>query len=263
MPEPSGKDICREALAAYKKSTWAIPANKQSNNPKRPRIVRRGTGRDPVGLGSVVETLSTDQDWQTGIKGSSLRDRWNELCPTELCGKVEPTSYDKTRGCLTLKPSSDAAASFLRMFGQQLVTSLQKQGAPVRAIRLERVGPLSSGQPAAPELTQEPVALGPVKTRDTASPGYRAAFEAIKATARTETDVQQRTRAAAERQTAAMRTHREPDDEHAEAVWFADDLEAKNRAERDQLIRRLAREHKADREAGSIPEIRTAFQRTA
>lgn len=260
-PEPAGKDLARLALANWKataKKTAATGATK----PRKKRRAQYGDGRDPVGLGAVLGRLGEENEWKTGVQAGSLTDRWASLCP-ELVGHVEPAGFDPATGRLDLRPAHNTAATQLRWLGPQLVTRLQEKGLPVRSIRPLRVGPLTTAAPAIPD-TPAPQPETPIKTRDDASPGYRAALEAHQAhaTDRTQTDVQQHARAAAERQTAAMRAHREDADSHTEAVWFANDLEETTAADH-ETTRQAAIRRARDQKAGRAPALPTVLQRTA
>jgi len=261
-PEASGKDLCRDVLAAYKKRTWAIPTANATGKRKKPRPAAGSSRKDVVGLGDVIEGMSDEQGWKTGVAGGNLLQQWATLCP-ELVGKVVPASYDPKRQHLDLRPGSDAAAAQLRWFGQQLVSRLQAKGAPVKTIRVLRVAPLTTGMPAAADTpAAQPEA--PVKTRDDACAGYRAALDAAQAgkTARPDTEIQQRIKAAADAQAEALRARREDPAAHRDAIWFAADLEEKAAAEREQA-RQAAIRRARDERAGLAPEVRTAFQRTA
>ena len=176
----SGADLARQALAAYKATAKTAPASK----PKLRTVKRnRGPGREPVGLGGVLGNTSTEQGWELSLKGGSILDQWATLCP-DLVGRAEPVAYDAELGLLDLRPASPAYATQLRLFGGQLCKRVNdKVGRDVlRSIRVLPVGALanegSSSRPAAvtPTAAADP---GPVKTRETASAGYRATLAAV------------------------------------------------------------------------------------
>lgn len=257
----SGANLARQALASWKAAAKTRPAT-GATKPRKKRA-QYGDARDPVGLGAVLKQLGAEQDWKTGMDGGNIVDQWPTLCP-ELVGKVQPVSLD-VAGCLTLQPASPAYATHLRMLGAQLVARLQEKGVPVRAIR-----PLRPGRTAAPTVPavadrpEQPAEPGPVKTRETASPGYRAALAAHQAHAadRPDTEIQQRIRSAAHAQSEALRAKRETPDGHRDAVWFTSDIEEKAAAEREQARQAAIRRARAER-AGRAPEVPTVFQRTA
>ncbi|MFI7096796.1 DciA family protein [Streptomyces lydicus] len=260
-PDPTGPDLARQALAAWKATARQRPAT-GATKPRKKRRAQYGDGRDPVGLGSVLEQLGAEKEWKTSVAAGSLTDQWASLCP-ELVGHVEPASFDPATGRLDLRPGHHTAATQLRILGPQLVTRLQQKGLPVRSIRPLRVGPLTTAAPAVPD-TPAPQPEAPVKTRDDACAGYRAALGAAQAgkTARPATEIQQRIRAAAHAHAEALRAHREDPAAHRDAIWFAADLEEKAAAEREEA-RQAAIRRACDEKAGRAPAVRTAFQRTA
>ncbi|MEU7435705.1 DciA family protein [Streptomyces sioyaensis] len=260
-PEPAGKDLARLALANWKataKKTAAAGAAK----PRKKRRAQYGDGRDPVGLGSVLEQLGAENEWKTAVAAGSLTDQWAALCP-ELVGHVEPAGFYPATGRLDLLPGHHTAATQLRILGPQLVTRLQQKGLPVRSIRPLRVGPLTTAAPAIPH-TPAPQHEAPIKTRSDASAGYQAALAAHQAHATNlpATEIQQRIKAAAHAQTEALRVNREDPADHRDAVWFVNDLEEKATADREQT-RQAAIRRARDEKACGVPEVRTAFQRTA
>lgn len=177
-PTASGADLARQALAAYKATAKTTPATK----PKPRRQKRdRGPGRDPVGLGGILGTISTEQGWDLAREGSSIRDQWATLCP-ELVGHAEPVAYDAEQRRLDVRPANPAYATHLRLCNRGLCDRInQKVGKTVvRTINVLPVGAVAV-EPSSPPSATVPRAavLGPVKTRETACSGYQAAFAAV------------------------------------------------------------------------------------
>jgi hypothetical protein len=137
---------------------------------------------------------------------------------------VQPVAYDTSSGRLDLRPSSPAYATQLRLLGAQLAKQINdKLGRPVvRTIRVLPPGPITTGQDTDPADTGAPA--GPVRTRETAHPGYRAALEATLAHRPDRQPTDPYTAEALARQEAALRANRLPDTEHTEAVWELDRL---------------------------------------
>lgn len=259
---PSGPDLARQALASWKAARKNAPAPGASK-PRKNRRAQQGDGRDPVGLGPVLERLSTEREWKTSVAGGSLTDRWPQLCP-ELVGKVAPVHLDADTGRLDLRPASPAYGEHLRLFDRHLVARLQAHSVPVRSLRVLAPGPLPEAAP--PPAAESPVPREdpPVKTRVDGCAGYHAAIAAHQAAAehRTDTEIQQRTRAAAEEQVRAMRAHREPEHANRDAFWFTRDLEETAAADPEQ-VRQAAIRRARDQKAGRAPAVPTAFQHTA
>lgn len=248
----AGADLARQALLEYK----ATSKNTPSTRPTKLRTRRpiRGERRDPTGLGNILATVSGELGWQEGMRGGDLLERWADLCP-QYVDRVQPVTFDATRGCLELRPVSPAYATQLRLLGGQLCKQINvKMGRDmVRSIRVLQVGALATVEslsrpdPVAPAATGKP---GPVKTRDTASHGYREALAAIQHAAPRTVDpavlkaIQQQARNAA----------REPAAAFADTVTAMQDL-APTTATPGEAIRQAAIRHKYDR--GQV--VRTAF----
>jgi hypothetical protein len=262
-PEPSGKDLARQALAAYKTTAKQAPTTKafgRRNHKKRIRA-QYGDGRDPKTLGSVIQQLENEGDLKAGVQGGSLIDRWPELCP-ELVDKVAPVHFDTATGRLDLQPVSPAFATHLRMLGAQLVTRLQAKGLPVRTIRPLRPGPIlqRSAPAAADRLEEHTPEPGPAKTRETASAGYRAALTAHQehvVTDHGDPELLAAIRAAAARPPAL----REDEADFTEPAAFRENLE--DQAARAADVHRRALQMARRQKAGHGPDLTNAFQRTA
>ncbi|MEU9014213.1 DciA family protein [Streptomyces sp. NPDC048479] len=176
-PTASGRDLARQTLAVWKANgrPGVTPIRR-----RRPagRVDRTG-GRDPVSFADLVGTLSAEQGWKSGLDGGSVLERWVDLCP-QFVGKVDAVAYDADRGRLDLRPGSDAYATQLRLLSGQLAKQINdKLGKEaVRAVRVLSVGALAS--PTVPDTAPEPAATpeAPVRTRETASSGYRLTLAA-------------------------------------------------------------------------------------
>lgn len=258
--EPSGLDLARQALAEYKKRTWAIPSKTSGQpKPKPRRFVRTGDRRDPAPLRNAFAEISTDPRWEAGLAGGSIIDQWPNLCP-QYAGLVQPIHYEEQTGRLDLRPGSHSYAAQLRMFGGQLAKQINdKLGRPVvRTIRVLPVGNLEWANPAATGRAGQPDADLPVKTRETASPGYRQALEAALAHKPDRQPTNPYLREALERQAAALRANREPEDAHRDAMWELDRLKSAE-VDRSEAVRRAALARKRLEQAGSGQLPRRAF----
>lgn len=178
--QASGRDLARQALAAYKAASRSVPAAGPGRKTRtRPRPTERGTGRDPVGVGDVLGTLGGEQGWAQALTGGSISDQWATLCPAEYANSLQPIGYDPATGVLTLKTDSHTTAAHLRIAGSLLVAHLNTAlgGTPgkpaVRALKVDMgaLAPVSGKQQTAPPpRSSQPKA--PVRTRETASAGY-------------------------------------------------------------------------------------------
>jgi predicted nucleic acid-binding Zn ribbon protein len=251
-PQPStaaGVDLARQALARARAAAKTTHTPTKTRGPKRARR-QPGTGRDPQPLAGVLGHLTADEGWTDHLHGGSILDRWTQLCPSVYATTTQPVGYDPATGTLTIRAHSHTVAAHLRLMGRQLATYINDQlGKPV--VRQIRVGVGSdTAQPttavaAAP--IREPEQL--VKTRETASAGYRAALEALH-THRTEPQPADPYLAeAVARQEAALRAHREPETEHRDAVWELDRATAE--PDRSEMVRRAALARKRAEQTGT------------
>ncbi|MBZ6211588.1 DUF721 domain-containing protein [Streptomyces olivaceus] len=261
MSEPtstaSGVDLARMALAAARATakTAPAPARKTRRGP-RPA---RGEGRDPQGLAAILGKLTETQGWDAGLNGGNLLDQWATIAPTELATTVQAVAYDPERGILELRPASPAYATQIRLFQQQLITHLNRQlGKPaVRTIRV--LAPGGDHQPTAdaPDLETTAVPAGPVKTRDTAHPGYQATLALALEHRGHHERVDPYEEQARTRQEAALRAGRQHETEHREAVWETGRLESARTADREAV--RQAAIARARREKAGHAEPRRLF----
>ncbi|MFJ2279181.1 DciA family protein [Streptomyces sp. NPDC087866] len=251
-PTPAGPDLARRALAQYMASAKNQPSQpRQSAKPRR--TVRAGVRRDPVAFGDALTRLAGELGWQSGVDGGNIIDRWAELCP-QYVDRIEPVHYDPERRVLELRPCSPAYAAQLRLLGGQLAKQINdKVGAEVvRAIKPLPVGAVASAPSSRPDTAAAPVAsVAPVKTRDTASDGYRAALAAIQK--KPDTGLDGLVAAAIEGQTRDAA--REPEHVHTNAIAALEALNAGQELTRAEEVRQAAIRHKH----GGDQAVRTAF----
>lgn len=227
-PQLSGKDLARQALAAYKATARTAPTTGPAKT-RRKRTLRTGDGRDPISLAAAIAGLGADVPLDAGVSGGNLIDQWPTLCP-QYADTVQPVAYDTERGRLDLRPANYAVASGLRLLGGQLAKQINdKLGKPVvRSIRVLPVGAVQqrdaytavyAGPADAPEA--------PVKTREAAHLGYRATLEAALAHRPERQPTNPYVAEADARQVAALRAGRQSENEHRDAVWAQADAEEK------------------------------------
>lgn len=257
-PQLSGRDLARQALAAYKATARTAPAAGPAKTVRK-RTTRSGDRRDPIPLAAAIAALGADLPLEGGLAGGSIIDQWATLCP-QYAGLVQPISYNDTTGRLELRPGSHSYAAQLRMFGGQLAEQINtKMGRRVvRTIRVLPVGSIDGAPPptAAPDRT-EPEA--PVRTRETASPGYRATLDAALAHKPQRPATTAHVADAIERQETALRASREPESAHREAYLEMDRIESAAE-DRSDVVRRAALARKRQDQSGSGSSVpRRAF----
>ncbi|MFJ1751150.1 DciA family protein [Streptomyces sp. NPDC088116] len=172
----SGADLARQALAAWRSTANTRPG---THKPVRRSRSQRTDGRDPVGFGTVLARLNTDQDWRVSLDGGSILDQWATLCP-QYADTIQPVAYDPDRGRLDLRPSTQAYAAQLRLLGGQLAKQINDKldRQVVQSIRVLPVGTITPATESHQKTERAVAAQEPVRTRETASPGYRLALQA-------------------------------------------------------------------------------------
>ncbi|MEU5742115.1 DUF721 domain-containing protein, partial [Streptomyces tendae] len=173
--QPSGIDLARAALAAARADAKTRPTQPQ----RKRRTTTSSTRRpgDPMGLGAAITRMMTERAWQPPETGGSILDQWPSIAP-ELADKVAAVRFEHDTGTLHLRPASDAYGTQLRLRQPQILARIQETpaGRSVHALKILAPGtaaPTHSETVPEPEKPREPA---PVRTRETASPGYRQAL---------------------------------------------------------------------------------------
>ncbi|GHB15292.1 hypothetical protein GCM10018777_55700 [Streptomyces albogriseolus] len=250
-PQLSGADLARMALENARRAAKTAPTTGPTRT--RPKRTRRGDGRDPVTLATAITALGADIPLRDGLAGGSILDQWPQLCP-QYADRVQPVHFDETLGRLDLRPGSHAYAAQLQLLGGQLAKQINdKLGcAVVRSIRVLPVGRIDS-RPAAVGDTSAAAPEAPVKTRETAHPGYQRARSLLLEHRREQPTTNPYLAEARARQEAALLANRLPETEHRDGVWETDRL-LEDRVDPAEQIRRAAiaraRQEKA---GGDIP----------
>ncbi|MGV9942412.1 DUF721 domain-containing protein [Streptomyces sp. NPDC003401] len=265
--ETSGVDLARVALRAAMEAARKNGSSQKAKKQPRPvRTVRRD-GREPMDLGAAIGALVTQRAWELPAAGATLRERWAAIAP-ELAGHVAAVSYDPDSGQLTVCPESSAWATKARLEQTRIIAAANKAAGRtvVNSLRILPPGAVPTPGPAAavPADSAPAAPTGPVKTKETASEGYRralAAHQAVTPARRVDPGIAE----AVERQTRAMRelSHRA----FPESDIVVDDAPASIEQVRVQRRRqvaaseaaalRRARQERAARAAGSeTPTVR-------
>ncbi|MFI0742682.1 DciA family protein [Streptomyces sp. NPDC021100] len=225
-PRSEGVDLARVALRAARDA-----ARRHGGRPLLPRhraaAPARRDGRDPLNLAGALAALVVERAWDLPTAGATLRERWTVIAP-ELAEHVAAVGYDAASGQLTVQPDSAAWATKTRLEQARIIEAANTSAGRtvVRALRILPPGTPPAGDPLGPAASTAAVTAGPVKTRESASAGYRRALAAHLAAKPTSAERDPAVAAAYERQTAALRRQRERE-------WaFADDPVAGDRPPR-------------------------------
>ncbi|MFM9373313.1 DciA family protein [Streptomyces sp. Da 82-17] len=255
--EPSGVDMARAALAAARAAAKSKPAPTKKRTTKA-SARRSQSGRDPIVLGGAIERMMTEHGMDVPTAGGGLVEQWPTIAP-ELAQHVAAVRFDTETGLLHLRPTSPAYATQLRLLQAQVVKRIREKTGltAVRGLRVLAPTAAPTRSAATEKEHPEPTAnRAPVRTRETACDGYKAARDAI--SPRPKSKVASAVVEAISRQTELLREKREPDDAFRDALWEADRLASKQQpADRSEEVRRAALQQKRREGAGALP--RRAF----
>ncbi|MEU9983728.1 DUF721 domain-containing protein [Streptomyces sp. NPDC050856] len=157
-----------------------------STSPGRTREERPKSafhGRAPVGLAGAFQSLLADRGWDVPAAGGSIVDRWPDIATSvapKLAAHTTGVAFDPETGQLDLLPDSPAYATQLRLMTPRIITAANEQAsaAAVRTIRVRQPGTLPATLAPAPATGTAPAPAGPVRTRETASEGFRRTLAA-------------------------------------------------------------------------------------
>ncbi|MGY3341063.1 putative nucleic acid-binding Zn ribbon protein [Streptomyces filamentosus] len=188
----AGADLARIALHQAR-----VAAKARGQATRAPRRRPRPNGalpdrRDPAGFAVVLQHLMAERAWDMPAAGGTVLARWPGIAaavsPT-LPAHVQATGYDPEAGRLDLRPDSPAYATQLRLLTARIIATANEHvgSSAVRALRVLPPGAVDTTPPPAaadrPAFSAAAAPGGPVKTRETASPGYRRALKAHRAAA--------------------------------------------------------------------------------
>jgi hypothetical protein len=254
MPsEPTGIDLARQAFNAARANAREKASQPATRRPTARARRTRGAGREPTSLGTVIDQLAADFGWRKPSAGAQAVIRWAEIAP-DLAGLAAPERYDPGTRTLHLRPVTGAAGAHLRFLAPTLPDRINQHVGPgtVTTVRILPPGPAprhEAGIPRPP--APEP---GPVRTRETASPGYHRALTAHQTSKPDhQPRLTPRVAAAIRAQDQALAARRDPEEAFTGARDFVEAL----RAAADPHRRALARA-RAEKAGPTVPPTRTA-----
>ena len=117
-------------------STRGATARKR-NTKKEGASVPFAPGRDPHGLGDVIDGLASHMGWTSPLARSELIGSWAEIVGDETAGHSTPAGIDD--GVLTVHCDSTAWATQLRLMRSQITTTiaLRYPDAGIQSVRFE------------------------------------------------------------------------------------------------------------------------------
>ncbi|MDN3057053.1 DciA family protein [Streptomyces sp. SRF1] len=263
-----GVDLARVALHQAREAAKAHgeAGTRKTKQRTRPSSTRRD-GREPTGFAALLQSLMADRAWELPAAGGTVVDRWPEIAATvaeRLAEHAQAVAFDAGKGRLDVRADSPAYATQIRLMSAGL-TAAANEAVGRDAVRSIRV--LAAGAPAPPvsgssPASSPPVPEAPVRTRETASPGYQQALAAHRAS-KPERALDPRIAAAIEQQNAGS-SMREPEEAFGDGQAAIEELRAKAArataadSSRVRALRRARAERAGSAAAAAPREARTA-----
>ncbi|MFF9425595.1 DciA family protein [Streptomyces sp. NPDC014746] len=192
VPELSGVDLARQALLAAREAAKSNGAARQKPKRRTAATLRRD-GREPLGLAAAITMMMTERGLVAPAASGSVLAQWEAILAAaapELAGHVKATGFDEESGRLDVAPDAPAYGTKVRWIAPRLIEAANGAvpEANVRAVRVlaptARATTTAMSSAAAEDpAPQRVVPAGPVKTRESASAGYRRALAAHRAVA--------------------------------------------------------------------------------
>jgi predicted nucleic acid-binding Zn ribbon protein len=155
-----------EARAVYSRFRRIFGDASATSRDARKRATREvgatvpfGAGRDPAGLGDVIDNLTAKLGWNSPLAQSELLVTWAEIAGAETAEHSVPVGIEN--GILTVKCDSTAWATQLRLMRSQIATHIAVRfpEAGIESVRFEG--------PNAPSWKRGPRAIPGRGPRDT------------------------------------------------------------------------------------------------
>jgi predicted nucleic acid-binding Zn ribbon protein len=96
-------------------------------------------GRDPLGLGSVLNRMVADRGWSSPVAVGSVMARWPQLVGPEVAAHCTPESFEDTT--LRVRCDSTAWATQLRLLSSALLDRFARELGPDVVRSLQVLGP--------------------------------------------------------------------------------------------------------------------------
>ncbi|MFF8513220.1 DUF721 domain-containing protein [Streptomyces sp. NPDC015492] len=191
VPGLSGADLARQALLAAREAAKTRGAARQKPRRRTTTIVR--DARAPLDFNTAIGMMMTERGLVAPAAGGSVLAKWDAILITaapELAGHVRAVAYDEESGRLDVVPDAPAYATQARWCAPKLLVAANEAvpGANIRGVYVlapaaHTITTVTSPAAADGPAPRPVLPAGPVKTRETASAGYRRALEAHHAVA--------------------------------------------------------------------------------
>ncbi|GAB3615549.1 hypothetical protein GCM10027416_01060 [Okibacterium endophyticum] len=123
MTEPVAADD--ESVRVYERLKALFSGDRPAYRQRKRRVIREGDsvpfgrGRDPKGLGDVVEQLTSELGWESPLEQSELVAHWTDIAGEDTAKHSAPVGIEG--GTLTVQCESTAWATQLRLMRTEIL----------------------------------------------------------------------------------------------------------------------------------------------
>ena len=135
-----------EAVAVYRRLRLVFGDSSLRSPDARRRSVRIpgasapfGDGRDPSGIGDVIEGMAESFGWTSPLARGELLTSWPELVGSDVAAHCEPAGIDD--GVLTVQCDSTAWATQLRIMRADILTTILRRYPDAQVSSIRFIGP--------------------------------------------------------------------------------------------------------------------------
>lgn len=122
------RDIARELFRSYRTKTRRVEIESLEERSGEPEPLKR-----------IMDELVANKDWHKGLAEGNLFANWSSVVGTEIAEHAEPITL--LDGRLTIRASSTAWATQLRLLAPDLLRQVQSDDAGVVVEELLIIGP--------------------------------------------------------------------------------------------------------------------------
>lgn len=135
-----------EAVAVYRRLRQVFGDPSMRSSDARRRAVKLpgdsapfGSGRDPSGLGDVLDGMTQALGWTSPLARGELLTSWPELVGADVAAHCEPAGIDE--GVLTVQCDSTAWATQLRIMRAEILTTILRRYPDAQVSSIRFMGP--------------------------------------------------------------------------------------------------------------------------
>lgn len=135
-----------EAVSVYRRMRRVFGDPSMRSSDARRRAIKIpgasipfGSGRDPEGIGDVLEGMTRSLGWTSPLARGELLTSWPELVGADVAAHCEPAGIDE--GVLTVQCDSTAWATQLRIMRADILTTILRRYPEAQVTSIRFIGP--------------------------------------------------------------------------------------------------------------------------